>query len=375
MSGRQDMQDVAEEAMTQTPRVAAMPMASLGPTARALFEKFGIDELLLYTLPMKVRFRGISLRHGLLIHGPGGWGEVAPFVEYDDHESASWLVAGLETARRGVPAPVRDKVSVNVTVPIIGAREAWELVSKSGCTTAKVKVAEPGYGIGFDLGRLSAVRDALGPEGKIRIDANAGWDIDEAKNAIQQYDRAAGGLEYVEQPCQSIEDMIKLRAMIDVPVAADECVRRAKDPLAGARAGAADILVFKAMPLGGPWRALELAQETDLPIVVSSALGSTICLYVGMSLAAALPSMDFACGLGTSRMFLRDVTDEESRIVQKDGFYTMPQTAPVPDRSVILYDENDEGLERLKREWVARLEDISNALVNDPPPSAYILER
>ncbi len=197
---------------------------------------------------------------------------------------------------------MRDRVPVNVTIPAVDPTTARALVAASGgCRTAKVKVAETGQDLGEEVARLEAVRDALGPDGAIRIDVNGRWDVDTALARLPVLDRAAGGLEYVEQPCATVPELAAVRRAQPVPVAADESVRRAEDPLAVARAGAADVLVLKVAPLGGVRACLELAERAGLPVVVSSALESSVGLAAGLALAAALPELPYACGLATAR--------------------------------------------------------------------------
>ena len=188
--------------------------------------------------------------------------------------------------------PVRDRIPVNVTVPAVAGERAAMIVTNScGCRTAKVKVAEPGQSEADDVERLEAVRDAIGPDGRIRIDANGGWDLDTAVARLPMLDRAAGGLEYAEQPCPSVEDLAALRRKVDVPIAADESVRRAEDPLRVARLEAADIVVLKVQPLGGVRACLRLAEQCGLPVVVSSALETSVGIAAGVALAAALPEL------------------------------------------------------------------------------------
>ena len=179
------------------------------------------------------------------LDGPEGWGEFSPFLEYDDPEAAPWLRCAIEAAVDGWPPPVRDLVPVNVTVPAVPAERAHTIVTEGGCATAKVKVAEPGQAIGDDERRVEAVRDAIGPDGAIRVDANGAWDVDEAVTAIRLLDRAAGGLEYVEQPCAAVEELAAVRRAVDVPIAADESIRRAEDPYRVRDLRAADIAVLK----------------------------------------------------------------------------------------------------------------------------------
>ncbi|KAJ1684550.1 hypothetical protein LUZ63_020305 [Rhynchospora breviuscula] len=190
---------------------------------------------------MRTRFRGITVREGLLLEGPAGWGEFSPFLDYDAPVAAPWLLAAREAAYEPWPEAVRDTVPVNVTVPATGPGRAHRIVTDGGCRTAKVKVAEPGQSLGDDLARVEAVRDALGPGGRVRVDANGGWDVEAAVEAVRALDRAAGGLEYVEQPCASVEDLAAVRRAVDVPVAADESIRRAEDPYRVRDLGAADV--------------------------------------------------------------------------------------------------------------------------------------
>lgn len=285
--------------------------------------------MIVFAIPLHDRFRGITVREGVLLHGPAGWGEFCPFADYSDAESAPWLATAVEASERGWPEPVRARVEVNTTVPVVAPERAYELVAASGCRTAKVKVADPRSSISDDCERVAAVRSALGDGGAIRVDANMAWDVDTAVRAIRELDRAAGGLEYVEQPCRSLDELAAVRRRVDVRIAADESIRRAEDPLRVAVAGAADIAVIKVAPLGGVRRALEVAEASGLPCVVSSAVESSVGLAAGLALAGALPTLDFACGLGTISLLTGDVTS--SSLSPADGFLPVPRTAPEPD--------------------------------------------
>jgi o-succinylbenzoate synthase len=263
-----------------------------------------------YSIPMRTRFRGITVREGMLLRGDAGWGEFSPFLEYDAATSAPWLRAAREAADEGWPEPVRDRVPVNVTVPAVGPERAAATVrASSGCRTAKVKVAEPGQSLGEEQARLEAVRDALGPDGRVRVDANGLWSVEEALARIPLLDRAAGGLEYVEQPCATVEDLAVVRRRTDVPVAADESIRRAGDPYRVRDLEAADVAVLKVQPLGGVRACLRIAEDIGLPVVVSSALETSIGIAAGVALAAALPELSLACGLATVQLLTDDVVD------------------------------------------------------------------
>jgi O-succinylbenzoate synthase len=263
---------------------------------------------------MPVRFRGIDVREGMLLQGPAGWGEFSPFWDYGPAECVPWLAAAREAAYAEWPAPRRTAVPVNCTVPAVGPEQAAAVVAASaGARTAKVKVAEPGQTEAEDIARVEAVRDAIGRTGRLRVDANGGWDVATAVRMIRLLDRFA--LEYVEQPCRSVEELAEVRRAVDVPIAADESIRRAEDPLRVARLEAADIAVLKVAPLGGVRACLRIAEEIGLPVVVSSALETSVGLSAGLALAAALPELPYACGLATLPLLAGDVTSHPHRVV------------------------------------------------------------
>lgn len=272
-------------------------------------------------LPMRVRFRGIDVRETVLFHGPAGWGEFGPFAEYDDAEASRWLAAGLGSAWGGWPQPVRDAVEVNATVPAVTPERVAEVLAGfDGCRTVKVKVAERGQTLEDDLARVAEVRALLGPAVNVRVDANAAWTVDQAREALTRLSRF--DLQYAEQPCAEVHELAELRVLlardgVDVPIAADESVRRAEDPLRVAREGAADLVVVKVAPLGGVESALRIVHECGLPAVVSSALDTSVGIAAGVALAAALPELDHACGLGTVGLLGADVA--EHPLVPVDG--------------------------------------------------------
>ena len=266
-----------------------------------------VDDLRVFSIPLRTRFRGITVREGVLLRGDAGWGEWSPFLEYDDATARPWLACAREAADVGWPPPVRDAVPVNVTVPATDPDRAHAIVTAGGCRTAKVKVAERGQVLADDLARVEAVRDALGPKGLVRVDANGAWDVDEAVRAIAAIDRAAGGLEYVEQPVAAVEDLAVVRRRVDVPIAADESIRRAEDPYLVRDLEAADVAVLKVQPLGGVRACLRIADDIGLPVVVSSAVESSVGIAAGVALAAALPELHHACGLATVQLLQDDV--------------------------------------------------------------------
>lgn len=276
-----------------------------------------LDDLLgsmrVVALPLVDRFRGITVREAVLFEGPAGWTEWAPFTEYDDAEAARWLAAAIGFGWDPAPPALRDRIPVNATVPALPAEAVPGVLARfPGCRTAKVKVAEAGSDLAGDIARVAAVRAALGPEGRIRIDANAAWNLDEAEHALRAlspYD-----LEYAEQPCASVAELAELQRRLRdlrVPIAADESIRRGTDPVAAA--AAVDVVVVKAAPLGGIVHALELIARLGRPAVVSSALDTSVGLAMGAHLAAALPDLPYDCGLGTAALLAADVTDEPLR--------------------------------------------------------------
>lgn len=301
-------------------------------------------------LPMTTRFRGVTTREALLFEGPEGWAEFSPFIEYADAEASVWLASAIDYAWNAQPAPLRQSIGVNATVPAVAAADVAAVLARfSGCRTAKVKVAEPGQSLNDDVARVRAVRDALGPEGRVRIDANGAWNVDEAEHAIHAL--AEFDLEYAEQPCATVDELADLRTRVKymgIPIAADESIRKAEDPLAVARAGAADLIVIKAQPLGGLTRALQIVVAAGLPAVVSSALDTAVGLSQGAALAAALPHLDYDCGLGTGALFVEDVAE----LALSDGAIPVGRIAPDSarlDKLAASAERRDWWLERLER--------------------------
>ena len=272
-------------------------------------------------LPMRVPFRGVTTREAVLLRTDKGWGEFAPFPEYDDRESSRWLAAALEGT--DWPAPVRTAVPVNATVPAVPADEVAAVLARfPGCTTAKVKVAQAGQSLRDDVERVAAVRDLVP---NVRVDANAAWTVEEAVHAIA----ALGELEYVEQPCATVDELAAVRRRVATRIAADESIRKATDPLLVARKEAADVVVVKVAPLGGVRAALQVAADCGLPVVVSSALDTSIGIRAGVALAAALPELPFACGLATTSLMAADVVTDS--LDGRGGSIPVRDVAPDPE--------------------------------------------
>jgi len=282
-----------------------------------------LERVHVVALPMRVRFRGITTRELALIDGPAGWGEFGAFVEYEPAEAAHWLASGIEAAYAIPPATKRERIPINATVPAVAPAQVPELLSRfPGAQTAKVKVAEPGQTLRDDAARVDAVR-ALMPI--VRVDANGGWSVDDAVAAAN----ALGALEYIEQPCKTVEELAEVRRRVDVPIAADESIRKAGDPLRVVRADAADVAVLKVAPLGGTSALLKIVEQIDIPVVISSALDSAVGIATGLQAAAALPSLQHACGLGTGQLFVEDVVEPRAPVA---GFLPVAPVVPEPAR-------------------------------------------
>jgi len=298
-----------------------------------------LERLHVVALPMRVRFRGIDVREVALFEGPVGWGEFGAFLEYGPVEAAHWLASAVEAAYTEPPKPLRTRVPINATVPAVDAAGVPDVLARfPGARTAKVKVAEPGQTLADDVARVNAVRALVST---VRVDANGGWTVQEAVAAARAL-TADGPLEYLEQPCATVPELAEVRRLVDVPVAADESIRKADDPLLVVRAKAADIAVVKVAPLGGVARLLDIAGQIDVPIVVSSALDSAVGMSRGLLAAACLPDLRHACGLGTGGLFVEDVTDPSPAV---EGYLPVGPVAPDPARLAALAAPSE------RRQW------------------------
>ncbi|BBX92539.1 o-succinylbenzoate synthase [Mycolicibacterium boenickei] len=288
------------------------------------------DRAPVFAIPTTEPVGGLTVREGMLLEGPQGWGEFSPLP--DDRALVRWLTAATEPGTVGWPDPVRGRVPVAVTVPAVDADRAHQIAAASGCRTAAVEVGAGG--LAQDVERVRAVRDGLGAGGVIRCAASGRWDPDTAVAAIGALDRAAGGLEFVTQPCRTLDELAQVRRQVDVRIAADESIRHADDPMGLHLGEAADIAVLACGPLGGARRALRVAEASGVPCVVSATLETTIGLAAGLALAGALPRLDFACELGTRGLLTGDLVADSRSLVPVDGYLPvapMPP-APQPDR-------------------------------------------
>lgn len=313
------------------------------------------DSLAVISLPLATKFRGVEHRELVLFRGRERWAEFSPFLEYDDQEAATWLAAALDWANNPQPAALRERISINATLPAVAPEQVAQVLDRFGSfATVKIKIAEPGQSLEQDLARIIAVRQHY-PGVRLRLDANGKLTVPQALALAEIVVRGDLPVEYFEQPVATLEEMVALRKLLAerewvVPIAADELVRRASDPLAIARAGGADLLVLKAAPLGGVTRALEIASEAGLPVVVSSALESSVGLAMGLQLAAALPDARFDSGLGTAALLAADVTQRP--LIAQDGSLEL---RPIEPDEALLHEHaasaesRDWWLERLER--------------------------
>ena len=258
-------------------------------------------------LPTKTNFRGVTSREVALFQGEYGWAEFSPFLEYDDQESSRWLACAIEAATQPRPQHFREVVRVNGTIPAISDGQRLKAIIESypGCTTFKVKVGENSS---EDLLRLKLLT-TMRPEAAIRLDVNGLWSVEDALRNLDAIYKEVENIQYVEQPCATIEELreLKSRADFGLVIAADEAVRKAADPLAVDLQGAADIVMLKVQPLGGIAQSLKIAEHHKLPVVVSSALESAVGIRYGLELAAAIENLDFDCGLATGSLMAHDV--------------------------------------------------------------------
>jgi O-succinylbenzoate synthase len=277
-----------------------------------------LASLRVVALPMNTKFRGIQTREVALIQGEFGWGEFSPFLEYDDAESAPWLASAIEAATQPKPKLYRAEVSVNGTIPALNDVQDLDRIINTfpGVKTFKVKV---GSDVSEDLQRLDLIR-SIRPDAVIRIDVNGLWSVDEAEIFLN----SVGEIEYVEQPCATIEELRELKKRVDVKIVGDEVLRKAKDPFNVNLSDAIDFLMLKVQPLGGIKRAHKLAEHHNLPVVVSSALESAVGINYGLILAASFQNMNFDCGLGTGSLMAKNVAD----LPIVDGKITIADVVP-----------------------------------------------
>ena len=332
-----------------------------------------LDAAVPFALPLRRPFRGTVVREGVLVKGPRGWGEFAPFDDYSDVAAARWLDSALEAAFGSYPEAHRAEIEVNAIIPAVGSADAAglarEAVIESGCRTVKIKVGSPD--LADDEARVASVRDVLDTvlgrgRGAIRIDANGAWDVARGTLALRRL--GAYGIEYVEQPCPTVGELRELRSLVDVPFAVDESIRTSAHPEAMRVREYADVAVLKPAPLGGVAALLRVAEAIDVPVVVSGSLDSSVGLDVALAAAAALDDLPFACGLGTGALLAADLV-ETSRVAE-GGVLAVGRTAPDLSALLAARDRLDEDRaawwrERLVAAWLAGAGERSGWLVSD----------
>jgi o-succinylbenzoate synthase len=264
-------------------------------------------ELQVVSIPVKNTFRGIKSREIALFEGPAGWSEFSPFLEYDNKQSAIWMKAALEAATKPAPTPLRNEVLVNATLPNIKPGEVEKLLSNfDGCTTIKIKIND------FTIDRELLIESLKHvPNARFRLDINGGWALDEAIVNLKNYEgEFAGLIDYVEQPCIDIADLKVLKNETGIKIAVDESIRKFLGSDLTKLRDVADIAVIKWAPSGGINAALDLIKQISLPVVVSSALDSSVGISHGLALACAIPNLYGACGLATVALLEGDVTSD-----------------------------------------------------------------
>ncbi|ORA24379.1 enolase C-terminal domain-like protein [Mycobacterium aquaticum] len=285
-----------------------------------------LDSSPVFAIPLR---DSTAIYEGVLVEGPQGWGEFGPPADAEASTLVRWLTAATEPGTVGWPDPMRGRIPIAATVPAVDPSRARDIAVASGCRSATVEV---GTALADDVARVAAVREALGPDGVIRCDAKGRWDVDTAVAAIAELQRAAGGLEFVVQPCPSLADGARVRALVDVRIAADVSMLAAEGPVTRETA---DVAVVSCGPLGGARRALRVAEMTGLPCVVTSTVQTSIGLMAGLALAGALPELPYACELGGRALLAGDVVAQFRSLTVVDGFLPVAPMPPAPQPELI----------------------------------------
>ena len=331
-----------------------------------------IESLARLAVPFQVdlsqRFRATHCRTGVVFSGPSGWGEFAPFADYDDVIAGRWLAGALEAAFGTWPEPVRTQVPVNAIIPAASVDVVTEMtrlaVTGMGMTTFKIKVGQgDGQSVADDLARVAAVRatlDELGVTGAIRIDANTGWTLAQALALAAQFDEAAGGLDYIEQPCMTLEENAQVRSSTKVRVAIDEGLRLARDLDVELLRQAADVLIVKSIPMGGVRIALDAINAVQLPVVISGSMDTSVGLASGLALAGAVDNLYGACGLGTGTLLATDLVAQP--LVPSGGMLDVSRITP--DEAALSIATN-KAMDSEHEFWIRRMIDAWHASAQD----------
>jgi O-succinylbenzoate synthase len=315
-----------------------------------------LESLHVVSLPTKTDFRSVTDREVALFEGPCGWGEFAPFLEYGAQECVPWLVSGIESAFVPFPVARNEYIRVNATLPAVnGADRIREVLSWfPGCDTIKIKV---GSNLEEDILRISTAREIV-PGAKIRIDVNGNWGVNEAVTALRSIIDRTGEIEYVEQPCATVEELRQVKSKFgnSLTITGDEVIRKAANPLTVDLRGAIDVVMLKVAPLGGIAQSLAIASHHGLPTVVSSALDSAVGISTGLHLAATFESQTFAAGLGTGSLLTADI----ARLPIIDGRIKVERVTP-SSLALAKYDVDSARYDF----WRARISQTWQAGAND----------
>jgi L-Ala-D/L-Glu epimerase len=254
-----------------------------------------------------------------------GYGEAAPFEPYDGvaigdvarvmqehmtptayphvHAADEMAFLDLEGHRLGVPVAEPKEPTVAVNFTLAGATPEDVAASARAARADGYNCFKLKVGLAEDEANVAAVRDAIGPDALLRVDANGVWSADEAITRIARL--APYGLEFVEQPCHGLADLALVRRECGVPVAADESVQSAADVRVAAEASACDIVSIKLAPMGGinaARDAIEAARDVGVEPYISSALDGPWGIAAGLQLASA-EAISLHCGLATLGLF------------------------------------------------------------------------
>jgi o-succinylbenzoate synthase len=214
--------------------------------------------------------------------------------------------------------PVRCNATLVAGEPAAVAEDARRWAAE-GFSTFKLKL-----GTGDDSGQVRAVREAVGPEARIRVDANAAWDVAAARRTLQELEEL--DIELAEQPVATLEEAAELASGISISIAADESVASRADAERAVSLGACDLAGVKLSKVGGPEEAIEIAEV--LPSYLSSALDGPVGIAAAAQVAQTLGenapagAVDLAHGLATQRLFSSTVAAVECQL--RDGMLHLP---------------------------------------------------
>jgi O-succinylbenzoate synthase len=319
-----------------------------------------LEEAEFFGFPLRNRFRDTESRFGILLNGPSGWSEFAPFDDYSDEVAGRWLAAALEQSHGSWPSAIRTEIPINGILPIVDVATTKSLTKEilsRGMTTIKIKVNDgSAASLEHDIERIAAVREVVPADTKIRIDVNGAWTVNEAVTALKEIISATGELDYVEQPCRTLQELAKLRTQVNsgIRIAVDESIRLAESIKAAEIRSIADVVIVKSIPLGGVNAALKIVEEIGLPAVVSGSLDTSVGLASGLQLAGCIENLYGACGLGTGLLLGGDVVKHS--LLPVNGYIPVGRVKPDEDCLARWYTCSNqifEWSERLVRAWYA----------------------